>query len=113
MNNDRQRWVRRELRTYASLWQVETTLRKGQDMNERFDDLTQQLAEGASRRKALLGVAALGLGSLGLAAFGNDADAKNKCNRCKDKCRDNNQKKRKNKNKKNCSSKCRKKCRNK
>ncbi|MCC6315586.1 MAG: hypothetical protein IT337_16430 [Thermomicrobiales bacterium] len=78
-------------------------------MIERFDDLTRKLAQGSSRRKALLGIGALGLGSLGLSGAVQEVDAKSKCNRCKNKCRDKN--KRKNKNK-NCSNKCRNKCRN-
>lgn len=81
-------------------------------MTERFDDVAKQMAESVSRRKTLLGVAALAFGALGFAAIEDEASAKNKCNRCKNQCRDNNKNKSKN-NKKNCSSKCRNKCRNK
>ena len=79
-------------------------------MNDRFDDLTKQFGERKDRRNVLLGLGALGLGVLGVHAARQDADAKSKCNKCKDDCRKNNKNKKSNKNKKNCNNKCKDKC---
>jgi hypothetical protein len=81
-------------------------------MNERFDDLARQFGENTPRRAALMGLGAMALGSLGLTGFGQDAEAKNKCNKCKHKCKKKNRKKNNNNNKQNCNHKCRNKCKN-
>ena len=79
-------------------------------MNEQFDDLAKQVSERASRRNILLGLGALGLGALGAHATVQEADAKSRCKRCKDKCRNRNEK-RSSKKQKNCGNKCRNQCR--
>lgn len=81
-------------------------------MQRQFDELTKQFAARKDRRNVLLGLGALSLGSLGVLGAKQEADAKNKCNKCKHKCKQKNRKKNNNQNKTNCSNKCRNKCRN-
>lgn len=79
-------------------------------MDDRFDTVAKQLWERQPRRSMLLGLGALGLGALGAHATLQEADARSRCKRCKDKCRNRNRK-RSSKNRKNCGNKCRNQCR--
>ena len=75
-------------------------------MNSRFDELTRDLGENASRRRAVQVLGALALGSLGLTAIGEAEAVKT----CKEKCKARNCG---NLSPKRCHRRCKQRCRNK
>lgn len=83
-------------------------------MDDRFDLLAKHVGAQAPRRRVLTGLGAMALGAMGILGSDHDAEAKNKCKKCKNKChRKNKKNNNNNNNKKNCKNKCRNKCKNK
>jgi hypothetical protein len=81
-------------------------------VDDQFDILARQVGTSAPRRRILQGVGGLILGALGIHGLTQEAEAKNKCKKCRNKCQKKNKRKN-NKNKTNCGNKCHNECKNK